>query len=119
MVGTWLLNGLSASLYEKVKKSHPNIKFADDVWDMLRVICNRKGVYYVAKDLQEFTKISASEFDNLEAYTNFYLAGYLKVKEVGYNPDPFGSMANFLMGVERFDSVFSGRLFLKLHTEAR
>ncbi|CAI7598687.1 unnamed protein product [Penicillium pancosmium] len=119
MVGTWLLNGLSASLYEKVKKGHPNLKFADDVWDTLKMLCYRKGVYSVAEALQAFTKISASEFDNLHAYTNSYLAVYSKVTEAGYIPDPFGSMANYLMGMEKFDPVFSGRLFRQLHTESR
>jgi hypothetical protein len=117
MVGAWLLSGVSSSLYKKIKLDRANVKFADDVWDKLMFECEFTKVHCDMRTCKAFLQITASDYNNIEAYTTAYLAGCLKMKEAGYNPSSFELMAWFILGVETVAPLVATRVLNRLDAE--
>ncbi|KAJ5734573.1 hypothetical protein N7533_012976 [Penicillium manginii] len=122
-VATWLFRGVSEVIYLSVtgRRNREDLKYADDVWCTLKLVCQLEGhsPYSAARILTSFNDIRAAEYDNPVTFINAVVAEYAMVKEVGIKYNTYGLLILFLNGVEKFNSLLSDLMFLKLGTEGR
>ncbi|CAI7573041.1 unnamed protein product [Penicillium pancosmium] len=118
-VATWLLRGISVTLYDEIQIPHYESTFADDLWNALKTTCQPRHVHHDLKTWKASTDIGASDYTSLEVYTAAYSDVYFEVREAVSRPDPYALILDFLAEIQLFNPPLADSIMQQLQMEDR